>query len=40
VGLDQLNVEIPATIRAGVRRVEVIVSLNGIEANRVAAWIK
>ncbi len=40
VGLDQLNIEIPATIKAGARRVEVIVTLNGIEANRVTISLK
>jgi uncharacterized protein (TIGR03437 family) len=40
VGLDQLNVEIPATIQAGTSRVEVVVTVNGIEANRVTVSLR
>ena len=39
-GLDQLNVVIPATLHPGTRRVEVVVTLNGIEANRVTIPLK
>ncbi len=40
VGLDQLNIEIPATVNAGARQVEVVVTLNGTEANRVLVRLK
>jgi uncharacterized protein (TIGR03437 family) len=40
VGLDQLNVELPATLQPGARRVEVVVTLNGVEANRVTILLK
>jgi len=40
-GLDQINVEIPSSLAgSGPRRVEVVVSLNGVEANRVTILIK
>ncbi len=39
-GLDQLNIVLPATLQPGTRRVEVAVSLNGIEANRVTIPLK
>jgi uncharacterized protein (TIGR03437 family) len=40
VGLDQLNVELPASLQPGARRAEVVVYLNGVEANRVTVQIK
>lgn len=40
VGLDQINVELPATLQGGGRRVEVIVTLNDIPANRVTILLK
>jgi uncharacterized protein (TIGR03437 family) len=40
IGLDQINVEFPATLPAGARRVEVVVTLNGVEANRVTILLK
>ena len=41
IGLDQINVEIPASlVGSGTRRVEVVLSLNGVEANRVTIMIK
>ncbi|MFN7930970.1 MAG: hypothetical protein U0Y68_24195 [Blastocatellia bacterium] len=40
VGLDQINVALPAALQPGTRRVEVVVSLNGIEANRVTILLK
>jgi uncharacterized protein (TIGR03437 family) len=40
-GLDQINVELPQSLAGGlVRRVEVVVSVNGVEANRVTILIK
>ncbi len=41
VGLDQLNVEFPASLAGrGARDVEVVVSVNGVEANRVTVRVK
>jgi uncharacterized protein (TIGR03437 family) len=40
-GLDQLNVELPASLAGkGARRVEVLVSVNGVLANRVTIALK
>jgi uncharacterized protein (TIGR03437 family) len=40
-GLDQINVEIPATLAGqGLRRVEVMVTVNGVAANRVTIQIE
>jgi uncharacterized protein (TIGR03437 family) len=40
-GLDQINVEIPATLAGrGLRRVEVMVTVNGVTANRVTIQIE
>ena len=40
VGLDQINVELPASLQGGGRRVEVVVTINGSEANRVTIRLK
>ncbi len=41
VGLDQLNIEFPASLAGrGARDVEVVVSVNGVEANRVTVRVK
>lgn len=40
VGLDQVNVEFPAGLSGGSRRVEVVLWLNGVEANRVTVLLK
>ncbi len=40
VGLDQINVELPASLPGGARRVEVVITLNGSEANRVTIFLK
>jgi uncharacterized protein (TIGR03437 family) len=40
VGLDQINVEFPASLTGGGRRVEVVVTLNGSPANRVTILLK
>lgn len=40
IGLDQINVEFPATLSPGARRVEVVLWLNGVEANRVTVLLK
>lgn len=40
VGLDQINVELPAALQSGGRRVEVVITLNGVEANRVTILLK
>lgn len=40
VGLDQLNIEMPSGLQPGARRVEVVVTLNGVEANRVTILLK
>jgi uncharacterized protein (TIGR03437 family) len=40
-GLDQLNIELPASLAGkGARRVEVMVSVNGVAANRVTIQLK
>ncbi len=40
-GLDQINVELPASLAVqGLRRVEVVVTVNGVTANRVTIQIK
>jgi uncharacterized protein (TIGR03437 family) len=40
-GLDQLNIEIPASLAGkGARRVDVLVSVNGLSANRVTIPLK
>ncbi len=40
-GLDQINVVFPASLAgSGPRRVEVVLAINGIEANRVTVMIK
>ena len=39
-GLDQINIELPATVQSGARKVEVVLMLNGIEANRVTIPLK
>jgi len=40
-GLDQLNIELPASLAGGgLRRVEVVISVNGVAANRVTIQIK
>ena len=39
VGLDQINVQIPATLQGG-RRVEVVITVNGIESNRTTIQMK
>lgn len=40
IGLDQLNVEMPGNLQPGTRRAEVVVYLNGVEANRVTIPLK
>jgi uncharacterized protein (TIGR03437 family) len=40
IGLDQINVELPATLQGGGRRVEMVVTLNGVTANRVTILLK
>jgi uncharacterized protein (TIGR03437 family) len=43
VGLDQLNIELPQSLAAagpGLRRVEVVVTLHGVAANRVTILLK
>ncbi len=40
VGLDQINIELPATLQGGGRRVEVVITLNGVEANRITIPLK
>ncbi|MBS1812803.1 MAG: M36 family metallopeptidase [Acidobacteria bacterium] len=40
VGLDQINVAFPASLQAGTRRVELILTLNGVEANRVTILLQ
>lgn len=40
IGLDQLNVELPASLETGARRAEVVVYVNGVEANRVTVPLK
>ena len=40
IGLDQINVEFPASLTGGGRRVEVLVTLNGSPANRVTILLK
>jgi len=40
IGLDQMNVEFPSNLSGGGRRVIVIVTLNGIEANRVTVLLR
>ena len=44
VGLDQLNIELPAGLAAQLinipSRVEVVVAVNGMEANRTSIWLK
>jgi uncharacterized protein (TIGR03437 family) len=40
IGLDQINVELPATLQGGGRRVEMVITLDGIAANRVTILLK
>ncbi|MFN7927971.1 MAG: M36 family metallopeptidase [Blastocatellia bacterium] len=44
LGLDQLNIELPARLAAQLTtlpsRVEIVVSVNGHEANRASLWLK
>jgi uncharacterized protein (TIGR03437 family) len=40
VGLDQINVEFPPALQPGARRVEVVVTLNGVAANRVTILLQ
>ncbi len=44
VGLDQLNIELPAALASQVTtvpsRFEVVVTVNGAEANRTSVWLK
>ncbi|MBL8205401.1 MAG: M36 family metallopeptidase [Blastocatellia bacterium] len=44
VGLDQLNIELPASLAERLSnvpsRVEVVVSVNGVEANRTSVWLR
>ena len=40
VGLDQINLELPAALQGGGRRVEVAITLNGVEANRITILLK
>ncbi len=41
VGLDQLNLEFPASLAGrGEREVEVVITVNGVEANRVTVRVK
>ncbi len=44
VGLDQLNIELPAGLAEqlanGPSRVEIVVAVNGVEANRTMVWLK
>ncbi len=44
VGLDQLNIELPAGLAEQLSsvpsRVEIVVSVNGVEANRTSVWLR
>ena len=44
VGLDQLNIELPASLAEKLSnvpsRVEIVVAVNGVEANRTSVWLR
>ena len=40
IGLDQINVQLPTALQPGARRVELVLWLNDVEANRVTILLK